>query len=370
MMKGEYAMCKYTVIRYWRVFLVLALPLIMVSTASYAAEFWLRAGETTLTMPDNRQVSMWGYALTDSGFTTGTVTSPGPMLVVPPGDPTLIIHLKNDLLEEPTSIVIPGQITAMTPVFEVGRVKSFTKETAPGSTGTYTWENVKPGTYLYQSGSHPAVQVQMGLYGGMKKDYTSWQDAYPGVKYGREGILIFSEIDPDIHDAVASGNFGPGKTVTSTINYDPEYFLMNGQAEIIATGIVPTVIVGEKLLVRLLNAGLKTRSIVLQGAPTVRIAENGNPLPYQIEKRYALALCAGQTQDILSTIEHASTLELYDRRGFVSTGAEAGTGIPTQQNVSGLPIPPSTSTTISTQPSEGGGGGGGGGGCFITAALF
>ena len=37
-----------------------------------------------------------------------------------------------------------------------------------------------PGTYLYQSGSHPAVQVQMGLYGGVTSDAAAGE-VYSGV---------------------------------------------------------------------------------------------------------------------------------------------------------------------------------------------
>ena len=41
---------------------------------------------------------------------------------------------------------------------------------------------MKPGTYLYQSGTHPQVQVQMGLYGGVKNGLSPQPDpaqAYP-----------------------------------------------------------------------------------------------------------------------------------------------------------------------------------------------
>ena len=38
-------------------------------------------------------------------------------------------------------------------------------ETPVAGTGVYTWTSLKAGTYLYQSGTHPGVQVQMGLYG-------------------------------------------------------------------------------------------------------------------------------------------------------------------------------------------------------------
>ena len=96
----------------------------------------------------------------------------GTNLSVPPGESTLTINLTNNL-SVPVSMVIPGLMTAMNPTFVGGRVMSFTTETAPGATATYTWNNVNPGTYLYLSGTNPAVQVQMGLYGAVKKDYAA-----------------------------------------------------------------------------------------------------------------------------------------------------------------------------------------------------
>ena len=41
--------------------------------------------------------------------------------------------------------------------------------------------------------------------------------------------MLFSEVDPMLHNAVATGNYGPGQAVTSTMDYDPKYFLLNGE---------------------------------------------------------------------------------------------------------------------------------------------
>ena len=203
-------------------------------------------------------------------YVDGTWTSPGPMLTVPPADTTLILHLKNNL-PEPVSLVIPGQMATMTPVFFTdaqgrSRVRAFAAEAAAnGGKATYNWINFKPGTYLYQSGSHVAVQVQMGLFGGVKKDAAANQ-AYTGIAYDNEGILFLSEIDPALHAAVAGGTYGPNLAMTSTIDYAPKYFLVNGQAEYTMTGVVPTIAVGSRVLVRFLNAGLLTRIPELLGA--------------------------------------------------------------------------------------------------------
>ena len=59
-------------------------------------------------------VPMWGYASCDASWVCGPATVPGPQLVVPAGETSLTIHLKNSLpatgLSVPnmTSVVIPG----------------------------------------------------------------------------------------------------------------------------------------------------------------------------------------------------------------------------------------------------------------------
>ena len=343
--------------------------------AAWAAEFYLRADARQLTMPDNTVVTVWGFALdADKNFATvdGTVTSPGPMLTVPVTDTTLTLRLKNNL-PEPVSLVIPGQIATMAPVFFTDaqgrrRVRSFTAEAAAnGGEATYTWTNFRPGTYLYQSGSHAAVQVQMGLFGGVKKD-TAASQAYAGIAYDNEAILFLSEIDPALHAAVAGGTFGPGLAMTSTVDYGPKYFLVNGQAEYTMTGVVPTIAVGSRVLVRFLNAGLLTRIPLLLGASMTMLSEDGNLSPYPTEKRDSIGLLAGKTLDVIITPETGGTvMSLFDRRGYVSLGTANGGGTSTGQVIPGLSAPPTTGTTVQGQ--SGGGGGGGGGGCFINTLL-
>jgi FtsP/CotA-like multicopper oxidase with cupredoxin domain len=186
---------------------LLALVFVLgMSGGAGAAEYWLRAEVAAKTMPDTSVVTMWGFAqCTDGTYATCTAaTVPGPALVVPPADTTLTIHLRNDLtgpFVESVSIIIPGQTAALSPVKFTDatgrqRVKSFTTETPPDGTTVvdYLWNSLKAGTYLYQSGSHPAVQVQMGLYGAMSKDAATGQAYGPSTAYTAEAVLLFSEI--------------------------------------------------------------------------------------------------------------------------------------------------------------------------------
>jgi hypothetical protein len=309
---------------------------------------------------------MWGYALCGTGTTApagcpGTVGIPGPALAVPPGE-SLTVHLQNDL-PAPTSLVINGQTSAMAPVWiEPATVKgapnpnagtvyagarppgnltavvrSFTAEAAPGASATYTWPTVKPGTYLYQSGTQPQVQVQMGLYGPMTQDTDVGNVAYrqgaATVAYNQQFTLLYSEVDPVLHEAVATGTFGTSGP-TSTLDYQPKYFLINGKPYDTATnpGPVATVPAAQATLVRFINAGLKMHVPTISGQYWRVIAEDGNPYPYLNNPRqqYTVFLPPGKTADVLlvpvnpnasASVRHA----IYDSRMFdTNNGAQGG----------------------------------------------
>lgn len=323
------------------IFLLFMLMLVFIIEPAFSVEYYMKADVTTKTMPDGAVITMWGFALCNSTFTScDPVTIPGPMLIVPPGDSTLTIHLKNNLTPatvggtgSPVSIIIPGQITLMTPVrfgpapypeYE-GRVRSFTQETPPDNTTIvdYSWNDFKPGTYIYQSGTHPQHHIQMGLYGAVKKD-AGPQEAYPDVFYDNEIILFYSEIDPAFHQAVATNNYGPGKDITSTINYKPKYFLINGQPYPAAFPIIDHPLgSNEQVLIRFLNAGLKTHVPCFRSIYMSLIAEDGNIYPYPKEQ-YSVLLPAGKTIDALLS-PPAGTLPIYDRRLYL-TNAEVSPG--------------------------------------------
>jgi hypothetical protein len=310
--------------------------------SAFAVEYWLRAEPLTVAMPGNPVVPMWGFAMcTDGSFSTCTpATVPGPQLTVPVGDALLTIHLKNMLPSSPlmnnsTSIVIPGQITNMAPVkFTDGtgrqRVRSFTHETLPGGgIGDYTWTNMKPGTYLYHSGTHPQVQVQMGLYGGVKKDFAAGQ-IYSGVAYSNEVVLLYSEIDPVLHASVSGGSYDP--LVNSTLNYQPRYFLINGKPFQPDDAALATLPAGESTLLRFLNAGLQTRVPVINGLTMRLVAEDGNPYPSPANPReqYSVLLPAAKTVDAIIVPQVGAAASparyaVFDRRmGLSNDGAANG----------------------------------------------
>jgi Bacterial Ig domain len=309
-------------------------------------------------------VPMWGYrqvataAACASGVGIGTA-SPGPLLTVPPGDTTLAITLVNSLTV-PTSIVLMGQdlpTDGGAPVSAVDlvgpscdptagsvadrlacRVRSFTGETAPGATRTYTFANLKPGTYLYQSGTHPQVQVQMGLFGMVEQDAqasgsaTRLLSSDAASAFDLDLPVVLSEIDPAQHALIDStlGSADPSSWKAgnnSTLKYEPKFFLINGKvfAGVASDGSAATDLPiaaasGSRVILRMANAGLQSRNLMLTSGMWKLLGEDGSPYVAAREQSTAL-LPAGKTTDAL-IVSVAPTdgstnraLAIFDRRG-------------------------------------------------------
>jgi FtsP/CotA-like multicopper oxidase with cupredoxin domain len=316
---------------------------VAIATAAAAARanpFFLKAAASSITMPDGRMVPVWGYASCDATFTTcGPVSVPGPALVVPDTDTTVTITVQNEL-PAPTSLVIPSQAATLTPTFVdasdapvssgarlagdvTSRVRSFSAEAGPfvpggtAAVATYVFPAFAAGTYLYQSGTDPAVQVQMGLYGAITKDAAPGS-AYPGRAYAAQATVVLSEIDPAVHDAVAAG------AAVDLVRYRPTYFLVNGQSYVPGAAEIAVGTSGQAgpTLLRFLNAGLESRVPVVLGVGTTVIAEDGRPYA-DPRPRTAPLLAPAQTLDVLATFPAAGRYAVYDRRLGLTTGVPA-----------------------------------------------
>jgi hypothetical protein len=242
--------------------------LLLASGISFAQSVSLTAARTTTTLPDGSQVPMWGYSCTTavapatcaaSNTAAGTAWSPV-VITAPPG--SLTINLTNSLpaAVPETSLVIVGQLGAglgtarsttaspthadqvvtwaiagdtsgatNTPPPQGQRVQSFSTPVAPGATQALTWTNLKPGTYLIESGTHPSIQGPMGLYGILVVTTAPTNTgstnvpgtAYPAtpaaaaVTYGAEIPVLLSEIDPIQNTAVDTAVTTTGFSETS-----------------------------------------------------------------------------------------------------------------------------------------------------------
>ncbi len=226
--------------------------------------------------------------------------------------------------------------TSGTPPLQGSRVQSMATEVTAGTTTTLTWSSLKPGTYLLESGTHPSIQVPMGLIGMLVVTTapastvagtaypavaaTAKTAALPAVSYNAEVPLEFSEIDPvqnkEVDQAVRTAGFSetmvwsglptgpqgtpgcgnPGSTTyhqcyPPAVNYTPFYFLINGLAFDKANALpslfaatagvsgspavpVTTGITGT-VLVRLVNAGLRMHVPSIVGSQTTGFSGTG-----------------------------------------------------------------------------------------------
>ena len=378
----------------------LAASIVLLSGVAGAASVNLTVQRMSTTLPDGATVPMWGYCTTPTTGPCSSTWAPGPMIVVPYGD-SLTINLTNSL-PTPTSLVILGQLggglgapaktvsplhgtqttttwpangpAAFTPPAQGKRVTSFATEIAPSATPTaLTWSNLKPGTYIYETGTLPSVQAPMGLYGVLivtqAPGVGTPGKAYPGkpneVGYDSDAALLFSEIDPVQNRAVDAAAVAladvkkrfndPSCTAAApcypaAVNYTPTYFLINGQAfdktapqksafAVAGTNTVPgSHSANGNVLVRLLNAGLRTHIPSIVGLPMSVVAEDGNLAPGNPKLQNQVLLTAGKTHDVLVTLASSggqsapgtyspASFALFDRQLSLTTANQPDGGM-------------------------------------------
>ena len=197
-------------------------------------DFDLETDSGSVYTPDGNSVFMWGYK--PAG---GTFQVPGPVLCVTEGD-QVTVTLTNTLAEN-ASISFPGQEGVSTDPGDPGVAGLFGAEAAAGGgTVTYTFTAGDPGTYLYESGTNPAKQVEMGLYGALIVRPTlganyAYDDPATQFDPSREYLILVDEVDPDFHRAVELGQ-------PYDVNlFHPEYWHLNGRSfpDTISDNFVP-----------------------------------------------------------------------------------------------------------------------------------
>jgi FtsP/CotA-like multicopper oxidase with cupredoxin domain len=292
----------------------------------------LRATTGRILTPDGNSLFMWGFA--EEG---GAFQYPSPTLIVQEGD-AVTVHLVNEL-PEPVSIVFPGQGGVLAngqpvqPQLDAqGNLISLVDDAPPGGEITYTFVAEKPGTYLYESGTQPAKQIQMGLFGALiVRPAIGANYAYNNMRTvfhpEREYLLLLHELDPLIHEAVEQGR------EPDLAAFRPRYWTINGRCfpDTEAPAGAPwlpaqpyraTVITEPydettnplPALIRLVNAGAHTYPFHTHGFHLRLIGQNGRPLadsacewhPLIVEKlpardlsrsEFTITVGAGQTYE-------------------------------------------------------------------------
>ena len=380
-----------------------ATALLLGAGGAVAQSVDITAAPSNAIMPDGTSVPMWGYSCTSAAApATCSALNPNagggwsPIVIVAPAGSTLTINLTNHLpaAVPETSLFIAGQIannqgssqtTTASPVHpdqtitwpvagtvsdgvntpppQGRRVQSFANPVTAGATGAIVWKNLKEGTYLIESGTHPSIQGPMGLYGilvvttapASGVQGTAYSSGSTSVRYDAEVPLLLSEIDPVQNAEVSAAVNTPGFTETAVwsgqpgqcgnpgspnyhtcyppaVNYTPFYFLINGVGfskanaggSLFSVSPASGVSTTGTVLVRLVNAGLHMHvpSIInaQTGNPAVAglglIAEDGNQLPGVTRVQNEVFLAAGKTYDVMINAPAAGSpaLAIFDRQ--------------------------------------------------------
>lgn len=326
--------------------------ILLAATASTAhaadVDVSLKAVKFTVNLDGAPNTSMWGFVLCDEMFANcGTAAAPGPQINLVEGD-DLHLHVSNEI-EAPISIVVPGLQTtpASAPVYGAdGRVRSFTAEAdAPAPFGgldsfqgptsiTYDYLDVKAGTYLYQSGTWPSIEVPMGLFGAfvvkpaaspdcVAPEVTAYNVAGTDVCVDTDVVVVFSEIDPWLNNGV-EGADGVTAEFPSTVDYQASYYLVNGQV----AADLPAVAQDDNVLVRFLNAGLESHIPAFHGYELTLVAEDGFPYSGALRRQASTLVPAGKTLDVLLDTPLAdATLAMFDRMPAGSNDNQMGGGV-------------------------------------------
>jgi Multicopper oxidase len=294
------------------------------SLSSGVRTFNLVAKAGDIQTPDGNDVFMWSYANADAPD-NGAFQSPGPVLCANQGE-TVHVNLTNQLTvnnapaPDDTSIVFPGQDGALTTTGSPGGALT-AEAAANGGTASYEFQATNAGTYLYESGTDPAKQVEMGLYGALVV-YPS--AAHHDQAYGsttafdtsREYVLLLAEIDPVLHHAVETGGAYDFNTLHN------RYYTINGRSfpdtvQDNGSNLLPNQPYGALVrikpngspgsppaLVRMLNAGVDNHPFHPHGNHTTEIAQDGRLIltpggASASTERFAETIGAGQTRDYL-----------------------------------------------------------------------
>jgi len=294
-----------------------------ISDTSQNPVFNLVARQDYISSPDGDSIVMWGYA--NGG---GRMQYPGPTLIVNQGA-NVTINLTNQLPVahgQNVSIVFPGHaVTA-----SGGVAGALTREAASnGGLVTYRFTAAQPGTYLYRSGTRPDLQVEMGLVGALivRSSMASHADGRPytdqihyaynhaGTAYHHEYLYLLTEIDIKIHDMVEAGQIAQ----VDMTDWFPVHWFVNGRAFpdlLQPPGVpwfptqpyncVPRTHPFEKVLIRVIGAGLQLHPMHYHGQDPLVIAEDGRLLtsggtagPDLGYKLSTIQFTPGQTADMI-----------------------------------------------------------------------
>ncbi|PQP89968.1 multicopper oxidase family protein [Paenibacillus sp. AR247] len=243
-------------------------------------EFTITAQESNLEVKKGKTIPVWTF----------NNSVPGPQVRVMVGD-TVKINLKNQL-KQPVSIHWHGYPVPN----NMDGIPGVTQDAVePGKTFTYEFKATIPGTYWYHSHQDSVNQVDKGLYGSLIVED-------PQDTADRDYTLVLDEW-------MSSGDMNMDNGGMNMAGHDMsmyDLYTINGKTGDAIDKL--TVKEGEKVKLRLINAGYITHRMHLHGHSFKVVASDGQPVndPAVIKDQF-VSIAPGERYDIEFTADHPGT---------------------------------------------------------------
>jgi manganese oxidase len=331
---------------------IVATPVVRVADDGRTVHaFHLFATDGVHAAADGAELYIWGYSLE---ATPGSATLPGPRIEVVEGD-LVEITLTNlgpsraGVHRFPHTIHLHG--------LDVDQRNDGVPETSPsvrvGESFTYRFVATHAGTYWYHCHVDTIEHLTMGMYGAIVVHPAdgpgrAWTG---GPAYDRSYTLLLSEVDPVWSEAI-----GADRTPDRT-TFRPRYFFINGRSFPDTMDHDDTHVMGqlgERVLIRLINAGYGWRAMHMHGFHFDVVATDGRPLPRPYAKD-TLSIAPGERYDILVTLDQLGSYPFHSHvlLDNLNDGAYPG-GIHTMVSVlgAGEPLAATAHDHHGPQPAE------------------
>ncbi|TVY03310.1 multicopper oxidase domain-containing protein [Cohnella terricola] len=270
-------------------------------------QFRLYATDGYLTLPDGKQVYIWGYSLKNE---PGSAEYPSPTLEVNEGD-RVEITLTN--IGPSNKAIKKLAHTIHWHGLDTDQSNDGVPHTSPaiqlGESFTYKFTADHAGTYFYHCHVDTVEHLQMGMFGAfiVKAKNGANQAWTGGPAFDKDYAFVVNEIDPVWHQAVEES-----KPYDRTA-FHPVYWTINGKSYPDTEQDATTMIegrVGQTVLIRIINAGYEPHSFHLHGFHFDVIASDGRPLPQPISKDTVL-IGQGERYDLLVKFDKDGMFPLH-----------------------------------------------------------
>jgi FtsP/CotA-like multicopper oxidase with cupredoxin domain len=251
-----------------------ALALLVASALGPQFSFWARSApavrEVTLVAEEFDWEIMPGVTVRAWGYNGST---PGPEIRAREGD-TVRVTLVNRL---PTGTTIHWHGMDVPPAMD-GPAGLNQAEVEPGEDFVYEFTATNPGSRWYHAHADPANQIALGLYGPLVIEPRE-----TARTYDREQTYMLAEWDLELTPDVALGRAprGPRDQLLRGGELGTDLFLINGKAHESVPRIETAA--GERVLIRLMNAGNLPHAVHSHGHSFKIVATDGNPVPEGME---------------------------------------------------------------------------------------